>query len=108
MLGDGAALDSGSLRSCGDPAERLEAVLEAFALISHERHASELVALLHRARTSRMRTSSSACSSVTSLPRVRERASSATMFLQPSLPSNAAVRRLVQVTLAGLHPLRKR
>src|SRR5947199_1956518 len=32
----------------GSPGERLEAVLEAFALISHEHHGSELVALLHR------------------------------------------------------------
>src|SRR5437870_1209441 len=32
----------------GNPGERLEAVLEAFALISHEHHGSELVALLHR------------------------------------------------------------
>jgi AcrR family transcriptional regulator len=29
-------------------AERLEAVLEAYALISHERHGTELAALLHR------------------------------------------------------------
>jgi AcrR family transcriptional regulator len=32
----------------GDLAERLHAVLEAFALISYERHGTELAALLHR------------------------------------------------------------
>jgi AcrR family transcriptional regulator len=32
----------------GDPAERLEAVLDAYALIQHKRHTSELGALLHR------------------------------------------------------------
>src|SRR5215213_589863 len=32
----------------GDPRKRLEAVLEAYALIEHKRHASELSALLHR------------------------------------------------------------
>ena len=32
----------------GDAGERLEAVLEAYALISHEHHDSELAALLHR------------------------------------------------------------
>ena len=32
----------------GDAGERLETVLEAFALISHQRHGTELAALLHR------------------------------------------------------------
>jgi AcrR family transcriptional regulator len=32
----------------GDPAERLEAVLVAYALISYEHHGTELAALLHR------------------------------------------------------------
>ena len=32
----------------GDAGERLEAVLQAYALISHERHGTELAALLHR------------------------------------------------------------
>src|SRR5215470_10553659 len=32
----------------GDAAERLEAVLGAYALIQHKRHATELAALLHR------------------------------------------------------------
>src|SRR5438309_79428 len=32
----------------GKAGERLEAVLEAFALISHEHHGTELAALLHR------------------------------------------------------------
>lgn len=32
----------------GGPGQRLEAVLEAYALISHERHGTELAALLHQ------------------------------------------------------------
>src|SRR5436190_8612658 len=32
----------------GDPADRLEAVLSAYALIQHKRHATDLAALLHR------------------------------------------------------------
>src|SRR5215210_9389729 len=32
----------------GDARERLEAVLEAYALIQHKRHATELAAVLHR------------------------------------------------------------
>ncbi|HLM22693.1 MAG TPA: TetR/AcrR family transcriptional regulator, partial [Propionibacteriaceae bacterium] len=32
----------------GQPGERLEAVLEAYALIQHEHHGTELAALLHR------------------------------------------------------------
>src|SRR5438132_10403061 len=32
----------------GDAAQRLEAVLGAYALIQHKRHATELAALLHR------------------------------------------------------------
>jgi AcrR family transcriptional regulator len=32
----------------GNPSERLEAVLEAYALIQHEHHGTELAALLHR------------------------------------------------------------
>ena len=38
----------GTADAFGDAGERLEAVLEAFALISHQQHNAELVALLHR------------------------------------------------------------
>ena len=37
----------------GDAGERLEAVLEAYALMSHEHHGTELAALLHRRRACR-------------------------------------------------------
>jgi AcrR family transcriptional regulator len=105
----------------GDAGERLEAVLEAYALISHESHGhhnTELVAFLHRdehvaraqqqlrhmirdlitegSRTGALRDDVAPDELVTyclhSLTAAR------------SLPSKAAVRRLVTVTLAGLRP----
>jgi AcrR family transcriptional regulator len=105
----------------GDAGERLEAVLEAYALISHESHGhhnTELVAFLHRdehvaraqqqlrhmirdlitegSRTGALRDDVAPDELATyclhSLPAAR------------SLPSKAAVRRLVTVTLAGLRP----
>jgi AcrR family transcriptional regulator len=101
----------------GDPAERLEAVLEAFALISHERHhPTELVALLHRgehmvhaheqlaqliadlvaegARTGAFRDDVA--------PRELASYCLHALAAASSLPSRAAVRRLVKVTLTGL------
>jgi AcrR family transcriptional regulator len=105
----------------GDAGERLEAVLEAYALISHESHGhhnTDLVAFLHRdehvaraqqrlrhmirdlitegSRTGALRDDVAPDELVTyclhSLTAAR------------SLPSKAAVRRLVTVTLAGLRP----
>ena len=104
----------------GEPAERLEGVLEAFALISHETHGhhdAELAAFLHRdgrvpkaeqqvremirdlliegAESGQLRDDvtpdelASYC--LHALTAARQ------------LPSKAAVRRLVAVTLAGLH-----
>jgi AcrR family transcriptional regulator len=103
----------------GDPGERLEAVLEAYALIvyeSHGHHDAELAAFLHRdehvaraqqqlhammrdlltegARSGRMRHDVSAGELATFALHALAAAS--------SLPSKAAVRRLVAVTLAGL------
>jgi AcrR family transcriptional regulator len=105
----------------GDARERLEAVLEAYALISHEshgRHNAELAAFLHRdeqvararqqvrdmirdlliegAETGDLRNDVSP----------DELASYCLHALSAagSLPSEAAVRRLVSVTLAGLSP----
>ena len=96
--------------------ERLADVLEAFALISHERHPSELVALLHRGEHV-----ARAHEQLTQFVRdlIAEGAKAgifrddiapqelATYCLHAltaasSLPSKPAVRRLVKVTLAGL------
>ena len=102
----------------GDPGERLEAVLEAFALISHERHDSELAALLHRrehvarAQQHLSRFIGELVAEVAKTGRLRddvapdELASYCLHALTAagSLPSKAAVRRLVAVTLAGLQP----
>jgi AcrR family transcriptional regulator len=102
----------------GDPRKRLEAVLEAYALIEHNGHASELSALLHRGEhTDRAR------QHLTNIIRdlLREAADTghirddivpeelagyclSALAAASSLPSEAAVRRLVTVTLAGLRP----
>ena len=102
----------------GDAGERLEAVLNAYALIVHEYHGHDLAALLHRgehvdraekqltkflrslliegARTGGVRDDVSP----------DELASYCLHALSAAggLRSKAAVRRIVTVTLAGLHP----
>jgi AcrR family transcriptional regulator len=105
----------------GNPRERLEAVLEAYALIRHESHGhhdSELAAFLHRDEHQQV---ALAQEELRALLRdlVAEGAATgelrddvapdelATYCLHAlaassSLPSKAAVRRLVTVTLAGL------
>lgn len=100
----------------GDPAERLEAVLEAFALISHERHPTELVALLHRGDHV-AHAHEQLAQFIRDLVAEGARAGTFRDDVAPhelasyclhaltaasSLASKAAVRRLVQVTLAGL------
>jgi AcrR family transcriptional regulator len=104
----------------GDAGERLEAVLEAYALISHESrdHDAELAAFLHRdghvakaqqqlrdmlrdllregADTGELRDDVS--------PDELASYCLHALAAAASLPSKAAVRRLVTVTLAGLHP----
>jgi AcrR family transcriptional regulator len=104
----------------GDPRKRLEAVLEAYALIEHKRHASELSALLHRGEHA-----DRARQHLTDVIRdlLREAADAGrirddiapeelasyclhALAAASSLPSEAAVRRLVTVTLAGLRPPR--
>ncbi len=103
----------------GDPGERLEAVLEAYALIAHEsggHHDGELAGLLHRdeqvARAEhRLRdmvrdllVEATATGQVRGDVTPEELASYCLHALAAarSLPSRAAVRRLVAVTLAGL------
>ncbi len=105
----------------GDAGQRLEAVLEAYALISHEsrgHHDTELAALMHRgdqvARAEQQLRGMirSLLSEAAEAGYVRhdvtpdELASYCLHALTAAsgLPSKAAVRRLVQVTLTGLHP----
>ena len=102
----------------GDAGERLEAVLEAYAFIAHEHHGTELAALLHRgehvarahqqlrdlirdllaegAETGALRDDVAPDELVSYCLHALGAAG--------SLPSKAAVRRLVIVTLAGLQP----
>jgi AcrR family transcriptional regulator len=100
----------------GDAGERLEAVLEAYALMAHEHHGSELAALLHRGEhVARAQQQLSALirdllaegaetGDLRDDVSPHELASYCLHALSAagSLPSKAAVRRLVMVTLAGL------
>jgi AcrR family transcriptional regulator len=105
----------------GDPGQRLEAVLEAFALISHEsrgHHDTELAAFLHRdqqvARAEQqlrhmirdLLTEGVEAGVLRNEVPPDELASYCLHALTAArgLPSKAAVRRLVTVTLAGLRP----
>ncbi|MGH2435854.1 MAG: TetR/AcrR family transcriptional regulator [bacterium] len=104
----------------GDADERLEAVLEAFALISHEHHGTELAALLHRgehvARAQQhlrgfirdLLSEGANTGDLRDDVAPDELASFCLHALTAasSLPSKTAVRRLVTVTLAGLRPPR--
>ena len=107
-------------KQAGDTDERLEAVLEAYALIAHEHHGTELAALLHRgqhvvraqqqlsnfirdlltqgAETGALRNDVSPAELASYCLHALTAAS--------SLPSKAAVHRLVKVTMAGLRPQR--
>ena len=100
----------------GDPGERLTAVLEAYALITHEHHGTELAAILHRgehvARAQQqlhdmirgLLTAAAEAGDVRDDVAPAELASYCLSALAgaSSLRSKAAVRRLVTVTLAGL------
>ena len=100
------------------PVERLRAVLEAFAFISHERHDGELAALLHRgehvARAhQRLRTFvRDLIIEGATIGEVRDDVAADelarfclhALTAASGLPSKPAVRRLVGVTLAGLRP----
>jgi AcrR family transcriptional regulator len=107
----------------GGAGERLEAVLGAYALLCHESHGhhdTELVAFLHRGRyvaraEQRLRdmirgllSEGAASGAVRDDVSPDELASYCLHALAAAtgLPSKAAVRRLVTVTLAGLHPQR--
>ena len=105
----------------GDARERLEAVLEAYALISHESrayHDTELAALMHRegqvARAEQqlrrmvrdLMTEGQKSGDVRGDVTPEELVNYCLYALTAAsrLPSKAAVRRLVAVTLDGLHP----
>lgn len=105
----------------GSPGERLKAVLEAYAFISHHRarHGTEeLSALLHRGETvvqaERQLTSlfRDLLAEVADSGGLRDDTSPAelasyclhALTAAADLPTEAAVRRLVTVTLAGMHP----
>ncbi len=102
----------------GDAGERLEAVLEAYALISHEHHGTELAALLHRgehvARAQQQLSDMirDLLAEGAEIGDIRDDVAPAelasyclhALTAASSLPSKAAVRRLVTVILAGLHP----
>jgi AcrR family transcriptional regulator len=104
----------------GSAAERLDAVLGAYALIQHKRHATELAALLHRdehvagaqqqisALIRDLLAEGVASGAVRDDVAPEELASYCLHALAAagSLPSEDAVRRLVTVTLAGLRPPR--
>ena len=102
----------------GNAGERLEAVLEAYAFISHEHHGTELAAGLHqgehvvRARHHLHQLIRDLLAEGAATGDLRNDVAPdelATYCLHAltaasSLPSKAAVRRLVAVTLAGLRP----
>jgi AcrR family transcriptional regulator len=102
----------------GDPGERLAAVLEAYALISHEHRDHGLAAVLHRGEhiaraqqhlgdfVEELVNDAVQAGHVRSDVSPGELASYCLHALTAafSLPSKAAVHRLVGVTLAGLRP----
>jgi AcrR family transcriptional regulator len=107
----------------GDACERLEAVLEAFALISHEshrHHSTELAAFLHRdeqvgrAQQELRKLIRGLLSEGAETGDLRDDVAPDeltsyclhALAAASTLPSKAAVRRLVAVTLAGLRPPR--
>jgi AcrR family transcriptional regulator len=100
---------------------RLEAVLEAYALISHEHHGTDLAAVLHRgphiARAQQqlrmflreLLSAAAKAGEIRTDIAVDELASYSLGALSAAsdLPSKVAVRRLVQVILAALRPASK-
>ena len=110
---------AGARDSAATPADRLEAVLEAFAWIQHQHHDTELpVALLHRGEHV-ARARHQLRDLISELLAVGAEAGAVRSDIDPgelasyclhaltaagSLPSEAAVRRLLAVTMSGLRP----
>lgn len=100
----------------GDAIERLKAVLEAYALIQHKRHDSELGALLHRDKhlgraeqhlsdlIRNLLVEGTEAGDIRADTAPEELASYCIFALAAarSMPSEAAVGRLVEITMAGL------
>jgi AcrR family transcriptional regulator len=105
----------------GDARSRLQAVLEAFALMRHEHHDPDLAALVHRGkhlgRAHQQLTDliSELLSEAAAVGAIRDDIAPSELAIYclhavaaaASLPSKGAVSRLVQVTLAGLRPERR-
>jgi AcrR family transcriptional regulator len=104
----------------GGAGDRLEAVLEAYALIRHEHHGSDLAALLHQGEHV-ARAHEHLRHFIRDLLSEAAKAGDVRDDIPPdelahycfhaltagsALPSKAAVRRLVSVTLSGLRPAR--
>ena len=107
--------------AAGDAANRLEAVLETYALLAHESHGhpdSELEALLHRDQhisRAQHQVRDMIRDSLTEAAKMGEVRNDVSpdelaryclhaLAAASALPSKAAVRRLVRVTMAGLNP----
>jgi len=104
----------------GDAGERLEAVLKAYAFIRHEHQRNDLAALLHqgphvaRAHEHLRQFVSDLLREAAGIGAVRDDVAPDELTAYclnalnaaSTLPSKAAVRRLVTVTLAGLRPTR--
>ncbi|WP_406726281.1 TetR family transcriptional regulator [Streptomyces sp. GD-15H] len=102
----------------GPPGERLRAVLGAYALIAHEQHSSDLAALLHRgdhvaqaqqhlhALVRDLLAEAAADGELRDDVAPEEMAAYCLHALTAAgtLPSKAAVHRLVDLTLSGLRP----
>jgi len=108
-------------RQPGDAWSRLQAVLEAFALMRHHHHDPDIAALVHRGehigQAHRQLTDRLAglLTEAAAAGRVRDDVTPSELAVYcvhavsaaAGLPSQAAVLRLVQVTLAGLRPDRR-
>ncbi|MEO6260408.1 MAG: TetR/AcrR family transcriptional regulator [Thermoanaerobaculia bacterium] len=105
-------------RRHGRPVDRLEAVLETYAFISHEHPSTDLATLLHRgehvarAQQELHRFIEELVAESARAGEVREDVAPGelakyclhALTAAGNLPSKAAVRRLVAITLAGLRP----
>ncbi len=105
----------------GSPRERLEAMLEAYALISHEPRNSEISALVHRgehfarAQQHLSRLIRDTVVEAVAAGDIRDDVAPDelttyclhALAAASSLPSKAAIRRLVTITLAGMTPQRQ-
>ncbi len=121
QIGEHLAQLSDAAEQPGDPSERLQAVLERFALISHQHigdHSTDVAAFLHRSEhvagaqqrlhgfVAELLAEGAASGDLRDDVAADELAGYSLHALTAagSLPDQAAVRRLVQVTLAGLRP----